>query len=441
MFFSILICLAAFSALVILLRKTKLSFGLPIAYLFGLLLIHLPGALVHSFPWSKLRHDAFTATGIMLTSVGALCFVGGVWLARHDKASVLHAESIPRPRFWMFCLLAGWSVVYLLIPLVRIPSFGAAVEKGAAVWMLGVILGLRTSLGRGSVQAFFWAAAMLIYPILMLLLGGFLSYGATTTIICLAPLMVSSRNRWRLAIGFTLTCILGFNLFLSYFENRTAIRSAVWGGADFNSRVDAASSIFRDLAWFDPMDGRQLGSVDQRLNQNLFVGLAADRLERGRVGYLNGRSVWEGVLALVPRAIWPDKPVYGGSPKIVSEMTGLKLSRTTSFGVGNVMEFYINFGMPGVVVGFLLLGWAIGRLDLLAAAAEQAGDFSRLFRCFLPAVALIQPNGSIVELCGGVAAAWVAAIGWGWAWSEWSTWAAARRGLQHPGAFYPQIRS
>jgi len=419
--FSILICVAAFAVLVILLRKTKLSFGLPIAYLFGLLLIHIPGALVHSLPWSRLRHDTFTATGIMLTAVGALSFVGGVWIARRNKVPALQTESIPRPRFWMFCLLAGWAAVYLLIPLVRIPSLGAAVEKGAAVWMLGVILGLRTSLARGSAKALFWAAAMLIYPVLMLLLGGFLSYGAATTIICLAPLLISIRNRWRLAIGFTFTCILGFNLFLSYFQNRSVIRTAVWGGAEFSSRVDAASSILRDVRSFDPRDSRQLGFVDQRLNQNYFVGLAADRLERGRVRYLTGRSVWEGALALVPRAVWPDKPVYGGSPKIVAEMTGLKLSRTTSFGVGNVMEFFINFGVPGIVVGFLLLGWTIGRLDLSAAAAEQAGNFSKLFRCFLPAVALIQPNGSIVELCGGAAAAWVAAVGWGWAWSEWSS--------------------
>jgi hypothetical protein len=38
---------------------------------------------------------------------------------------------------------------------------------------------------------------------------------------------------------------------------------------------------------------------------------------------------------------------------------------------------------------------------------------------FLPCVALIQPNGSIVELTGGAAAALVAAYGWKWAWKQW----------------------
>lgn len=130
--------------------------------------------------------------------------------------------------------------------------------------------------------------------------------------------------------------------------------------------------------------------------------------------------MWEGVLALVPRVFWPDKPVAAGSPQIVMKMTGLRLSSTTSFGVGNVMEFQINFGIPGVVIGFFLLGWAIGTLDLRAALAERQGDLGRVILFFLPGVALIQPNGSIVELTGGSAAALVAAYGWQWLWNRWS---------------------
>jgi hypothetical protein len=131
-----------------------------------------------------------------------------------------------------------------------------------------------------------------------------------------------------------------------------------------------------------------------------------------------GDSVWEGFLALVPRALWPDKPVFAGSPQIVSKMTGLQLSRKTSFGVGNVMEFQINFGIPGVVIGFFVLGWLIGTLDLKAAAAEARGDLGGVILFFLPCVALIQPNGSLVELFGGSAAALVGAFAWNLAWKR-----------------------
>ena len=414
---SISLCLLAFLVLVAVVRKGSRfsSLGLPVAYLFGMLLIHIPGAIAHCSSEADLPNPEWTAEGIQLTSIGSWCFVAGVWGARWRRKAMPTGIWAPGPRFWLFCLVAGWIVTYGLSPLGRIPSIGAAIEKGAAIWMLGVMLGLRSGSGR----AVIWGFAMLLYPVLMLLLGGFLSYGSTAVMICLAPLAVSVRSYWRVAVGIALVAIVSFHVFLSYFQNRDDIRDAVWTGAGLERRVAEASKILEDLKWFDPNDERQLASLDQRLNQNSFVGLAAANLESGQVEFLNGRSIWEGLQALVPRIVWPSKPVYGGSPKIVSEMTGLTFAEGTSFGVGQVMEFYINFGLSGVVIGFLLLGWALGRLDLMAAVAERAGDVPRLFRCYLPAVALIQPNGSIVELMGGVAAGFVAAWGWGKVWMLW----------------------
>ena len=107
-----------------------------------------------------------------------------------------------------------------------------------------------------------------------------------------------------------------------------------------------------------------------------------------------------------------------GSPKIVGEMTGLRLcARTTSFGVGNVMEFQINFGIP--IVGFLILGFAIGWLDRRAAQEELKGNLRNVFLYFLPCIAIIQPNGSIVEITSGTAAGLIAGFAWRWAWDRW----------------------
>jgi len=86
--------------------------------------------------------------------------------------------------------------------------------------------------------------------------------------------------------------------------------------------------------------------------------------------------------------------------------------------VGNVMEFQINFGIPGVVVGFFLLGWLIGTLDLKAAVAERRGDLGGVVLFFLPAVALIDPQGSLVEMFGSSAAALVAALVWNHVWKR-----------------------
>jgi hypothetical protein len=120
-----------------------------------------------------------------------------------------------------------------------------------------------------------------------------------------------------------------------------------------------------------------------------------------------------------------------GSPKIVSEMTGLRLNADTSFGVGNVMEFQINFGMAGVIGGFAIFGFILRIMDRKAAEADHKGNFASLIMWFLPAVALIQPNGSVVELASGAAAATIGAFAWKWLWRECSKMGRGRRRLRY----------
>ena len=285
--------------------------------------------------------------------------------------------------------------------------------------MLGVLLGLRVAVQRGDRQRIaIWVGALMVYPILMLLLGGFLSYGSAAIILVCAALTISTRSYLRVVVGITVFTFLSLSIFVNYFQHRDDIREQVWGGAPLEGRIESVIDVVRGFEWLDPTNPMQLTALDERLNQNYFVGLAAQRLRQGQVDYLEGGSVWEGLLSLVPRALWPEKPVFAGSPRIVSKMTGLRLSPTTSFGVGNVMEFEINFGMPGVVVGFFLLGWLIGTLDLRAAVAEGRGDLGGMILFFLPGVALIQPNGSLVEMFSSSAAALTGAFVWNLLWKR-----------------------
>lgn len=417
---SIYICLAAFVWLVSMARSDRISLGLPVAYLSLLLLNHMPGAFAHAFGEGFLASTGAVEIGIRLTAIGSVCFVGGVWLARFGNANILIKGAADRNRFWLFCLIGGWTVTYGLAFLRSIPTVNAVVDNGAGIWILGVMLGLQAALYRGDYKwTYFWLTALAVYPVTGLLLSGFLSYATRAGLIVCCGLIISSRSLWRVIVGISLATVLGLTVFVNYFASRDAIRDAVWGGAALGERIDAVRGVFT-LELFDPTNGKHLKALDDRLNQNFFVGLAAQRIEEGQVSYLYGRSVWEAVLSVVPRALWPDKPVFGGSPKIVAEMTGLELSPTTAFGVGQVMEFYINFGIFGLVAGFLLLGWSLGTLDRKAAAAEIRGDLGRAILFFLPGAALIQPLGSLVELTGGTAAALMAAYGWKWAWTQWA---------------------
>jgi len=421
MFLSVVVCIAGLLALVWMLRHTQLSLGIPIAYLFTLLLLHVPGAIAHLLDENKvLRSPELTERGIGFTAIGTFCFVFGVWLSRYWEVKVpVLTQTAARPMFWQFCLLTGWFFTCFGF-LTNITTISAAIDKGGAIWMLGVMLGLRSAVSRGNrVMMFRWLAALSVYPVLILLLGGFLSYGSTAALIVLSAVAITGRSRWRLIASTIAAITIGTSVFLTYFAHRTEIRATAWRGGGIRATTDVVLAAARDVQWFSSDNPDHLKALDARLNQNYFAGLAAKRIDDGVVDYLKGRSLLEGAMAIVPRALWPEKPVEAGSPKIVAEMTGLTLSKSTSFGVGNVMEFHINFGVTGLVAGFLLLGWGLGRLDRLAAVAEAAGDLRMMFIYFLPAIALIQPNGSIIELSGGAVAALAAGFGWKWAWDRW----------------------
>jgi hypothetical protein len=418
---SIFVCLTVFVWLILLLRSDRISLGLPVAYLSLLLVSHLPGALVHVVGEGFLAETGDVEIGTRLTAIGSVCFVGGVWLARFGNANILVQRAADRHRFWLFCLIGGSIFTYGLGFLRSIPSLGAIVENGGGIWFLGVMFGLQAALYRGDHKwTVFWLAALVVYPVTGLLFSGFLSYATRAAIIVFCGLIITIRSPWRVIMGIGLVTVLGLTIFVNYFAHRDAIRDAVWGGTSLENRMDVVKDAFTNLEVFDLYNGNHQIALDQRLNQNFFVGLAAQRIEEGQVNYLYGRSVWEALLALIPRALWPDKPVFGGSPKIVAEMTGLDLSPTTSWGVGQVMEFYINFGIFGLIGGFLLLGWGLGTLDRKAAAAEIRGDLGQAIVFFLPGAALVQPLGSMVELAGGAGAGLVAAYGWKWAWAQWA---------------------
>ena len=60
------------------------------------------------------------------------------------------------------------------------------------------------------------------------------------------------------------------------------------------------------------------------------------------------------VFAFVPRAVWPDKPAPF-SPQVSSAFRGVEGNRT-SFGITHTGDLYLRYGLPGVVIGSLMLG-------------------------------------------------------------------------------------
>ena len=424
---SLLIWAAVMVGALLAVRRQKASLGLTLAYLTGLLLIHVPGGLVHFLNPGLLNTTPEVAEGLRLSAIAALCFLGGIFSFQRlnpqarrclSLSARVVSTSSPNPRFWWFCLIAGLVFAFLCSPLLAIPSIGAVVSTGSAIWILGTLLAYRWFTRHQQQQLVGWLGVSLIYPVLTLFLGGFLSYGTAGLINALSVLLVTGRHLWRVLLAYGLALLLALSVFTAYFQNRNAIRDAVWYGASLEQRLDAASGVIRDFHIFDPFADDDITSTDQRLNQNYFTGLAALRIQAGQSTSLQGRTIGDAVIALIPRAIWPDKPVAAGSGTLVAESTGLILNESTSFGVGNVMEAYINFGLIGILFFFALFGYGLAWLDFTAFMAEREGNLRLLLSAFLPAVALIQPNGSFVELTAGAASAWLAGRFWFWVWQR-----------------------
>lgn len=433
MLVSLLLCTAAIAAAIYILQRQGQSMGMPLAYLICLASIHLPGGLAHWLHPKEIAGYFETAEGLSITALSMLAFVAGMgcldWLQRRKLQETALARQPLRmdPRFWRFCVTWGLVAAFLLAPLRIIPSVGAVIQNAGLLWMAGAMLAIRFQFSfNGSPLALQrWVLVSLISPFLSLFGQGFLGYGITAITQVYSILLVRRRRLLRAVAIVALVFYLGLGIGVTYLATRDNIRNAVWGGATTEKRLGAIGSSVEQIKLFNPEDLEQAKLLDLRLNQNFLVGVAATNIQTGRRQQLSGLTFVDAALALIPRALWPDKPDVGGSGNLVSTATGILFAENVSVGIGNVMEIYINFGFWGIVPGFAVLGGLLRWLDLRAFQAEAAGNYKLYLSAMLPALALIQPGGSFAEVTSSMAAAWIAARLWFELWRR-------RQSVQQP---------
>jgi hypothetical protein len=246
-------------------------------------------------------------------------------------------------------------------------------------------------------------------PFLTIVQSGYMSYGAVAALVVFVFVANLARVRWKvLALGLVVVYV-GMSFYVSYMRDRGEIRETVWRGRPLTERVGQLADTVMTFEWFNDAEPVHLQLVDVRLNQNFLVGAAVTRMvHTGDFAY--GGTMLDGVLVLIPRVIWPDKPTGAGSGDLVSQYTGLRFQADTSVGIGQVMEFYVNFGSAGVVAGFFLLGALMTWLDRGARRCLDHDDWLRFARWFVVGLSLMQTGGSLVDVVGGAAAGLVAVL-------------------------------
>jgi hypothetical protein len=389
------------------------SIGLPLAYLFGLGLIHVPGAMVYADGDYAWFDPAWVQRGFELSAIGAGAFAIGLLLFHRlspvpAPAGAGAVADDARPAATLAVGLACWLSLTVLGD---IPSLGAVVAAGSQLVPVAIILGLWRAQASGRLApALPWFAFAACLPLMTLGGKGFLGFGATMTIVVLFAAVALWRLWWRWLPLLPVLVFFGLSVFVTYMRDRGEIRELVWGGAALEARFERIATTVSTLEWFDADDFRHRMQVDRRLNQNWMVGAAAERLDGGDQAFAGGETLLWGVVALVPRAVWPGKPEVGGGGDLVSRFTGATFAEGTSVGAGQVLEFYVNFGLPGLVGCFVLFGFALGWLDSRAASLLRRADWRRFVFYATPGVAALQPGGNFAEITTSVAAAFL--FGW-----------------------------
>jgi hypothetical protein len=396
-------------------RRSRYGAGLVLTWLLSLALIHWLAAAVYASPWYPVADPELTQQGFRQSFFALSGFgIGVLFLAPLlrflDAPSPADADSRPIPNarsFAMMYVVVGSVAYFILLRLIGgIPTLAAVVSTGSYVVVGGLCLACWEAIeSHQGGRLTGWLMLSALYPIGTVITQGFLGYGAAATISVASFVAVRYRPRGRVFVAALVVAYLALSVYVTYMRDRGSIRDAVWGGASFSERFDQLFLSASTFEWFDPTDSEHLARIDARLNQNALVGAAMTYLDQGYRSFANGKTIGDAIIAVIPRAIWPDKPVIAGSGSLVSDYTGIDFAYGTSVGIGQVLEFYINFGTPGVVVGFLIIGTLLGALDRSAGRSLADRDIEAFTYRYMPALSLINVGGSLVELTSSAAAA------------------------------------
>ncbi|MDQ6672218.1 MAG: hypothetical protein M3069_15990, partial [Chloroflexota bacterium] len=342
--------------------------GLVQAYVLNLGLLHWLAATLYLLPWYTNHDPDVVALGLQQGTFAILGFgVGSLLLAPFfaREAARSPARGPFEPDLARKYVQVGLIAFFGLVPIVgRIPTISAIAVQG---WNLLVVgLGLMCWLAfrsRREQEFVRWFVVALCLPLVTVVTQGFIGYGMAAATAILAFIGNFYHPRWRLFLAAAVFSFVGLSLYVTYMRDREAIREVVWSGQPLGARISRVQTTLSTFEWFDIHNQDHLVRIDERLNQNLLVGAAVQYVDAGLARYAYGQTLYQGLIAVIPRAIWPTKPVVAGSGSLVTQYTGIQFAAGTAVGIGHVMEAYISFGVTGVLVGFAILGTVIGVID------------------------------------------------------------------------------
>jgi hypothetical protein len=391
-------------------RRQRCGVGLVFAYVIHLWLLHWLAPVFRALPATRLPTDLATFDGYVVSFYGFCAFAAGVLALPVPREAAVDGPVAPMAaRRLANSLLVAGALAYALFftPVARLPSVTSLVFGAVNLVVVGFALHCWMAWHSGKPVWPYLALALLL-PLATTVFQGFLSYGMGWVLTLCTFVGAIYRPRWKIALASVVAIYVALSVVVTYLTHRKELRAVAWSHASLEMRLEKAANVMGDLQWLNPNDPIHQWRLDERFNQSALVGnaMAWTRYH----GLARGETLWDGVVALVPRALWPSKPVVAGSMDVVTRYTGIEFAEGTSVGIGHILESYLNFGVPGVVIVMFALGLATALIDREGARSLHAGDPVTFARWFLAGIPLLNIGGSFVELTSSVAAALI--LGW-----------------------------
>lgn len=147
-----------------------------------------------------------------------------------------------------------------------------------------------------------------------------------------------------------------------WLNGRERLRDAISEGVSTEEKMNHTVNIF-----LNPPPLNEINLVQSYRNRGDFSDLmAASMVHTPAIEpYAYGETYYRTMIAIFPRALWPDKPFSLGGSEFVSRYTGITFRENTSVGMNYMFEMYVNFGHPGVIIGMIVLGLILGGMEIL----------------------------------------------------------------------------
>ncbi|MEQ1895765.1 MAG: hypothetical protein ABL971_00095 [Vicinamibacterales bacterium] len=391
--------------------------GLLVAYLLSLAALHWLAPALYLLPWDgEVDLDA-TLEGLRQSTFAIMALGVGAEVAARQEIRTIGTEEvgpdarIPSRLVNMYLVSGASLYVALFSAGSRLPTVRALVSCGSALMVVGIALKCWNAWQEGKTwRLWSWLGAALGLPVMTVLSQGFLGYGYAAMLMVVTFCISFRQWSWKAVALGLVAAYFGMSVYVTYMRDRDDIRETVWTGENTAARLALLDAAVSSFEWFDWRNARHIERVSGRLNQNYLVGSAVLYLRQGYSEFAKGDTLVQGALAVIPRVLWPDKPIVAGSGDLVSQYTGLHFGEDTSVGIGHVMEAYVSFGTRGVVGSFFVIGLLLVLADRSAAAYRNLGDAGRFLICYLPALGLLQVGGSFVEATATAAGSYAVAI-------------------------------